>query len=216
MRRVRLPLSLVIGLGLIAGPASAAPSVELAPPSDIISFDHGAAVPGGHPLSPFSSVSQPVLPGSSADGKGDSGGEQTDGDCPVIGTAEKRFAEKINRARARRDRRPVSLDLEISAAAAVHSRAMKRQARLYHTGEDALRRRVTRWELLGENVGRGGDADSLHRAFMDSPDHRRTVVDQRFRHVGVAIVRDENQIWMTVLLETKSDPGTRVSMPEGC
>jgi uncharacterized protein YkwD len=51
---------------------------------------------------------------------------------------------------------------------------------------------------------------------MDSPSHRRTVVDKMFRHVGVAIVRDEHQIWMTVLLETKSDPGTRVSMPKGC
>ena len=213
MRNTLLPLSLVVAIGLLAGPAAGATSVELAPPSGLISFDEGAAPPEwAHPLSPISNIARP----GSADGKGDSAGDQTDAKCPVIGTAEKRFAEKINRARARRDRRPVSLDLEISAAAAVHSRAMKRQARLYHTGEDALRRRVTRWEVLGENVGRGGDADSLHRAFMASPSHRRTVVDKMFRHVGVAIVRDENQIWMTVLLETKSDPGTRVSMPKGC
>ena len=111
MSRVLLPLSFVVGIGLVAGPAAAAPSVEIAPPSDIIAFDAAALSDNAHPPSPFSSVVQPVIPGPSGDGKGDPGGEESNADCPVIGTAEERFAEKINRARARRDRRPVSLDL---------------------------------------------------------------------------------------------------------
>jgi uncharacterized protein YkwD len=215
LKAALLPLSLVVGIGLIAAPAAADTSVDLLAPSNVISFDGGAAVPDeSHPLSPFSSISQPLVPGAN-DGKGgeEEAPEET---CPVVGNAEKDFAAKVNKARARRDRKPVNLDLEISAVAAVHSRAMRRQARLYHTGEEQLRKRVTRWELLGENVGRGMDSDSLHKAFMESTGHRRTIMDTRFRHLGVAIVRDDNQVWMTVLFESQIDPGTRVDMPKGC
>lgn len=217
MKAALLPLSLVVGIGLIAAPAAADTSVDLLAPSNVISFDGGAAVPdAAHPLSPFSSISQPLVPGANADGKGGEEEEASEETCPVVGNAERDFAAKINKARARRDKKPVNLDLEISAVAAVHSRAMRRQARLYHTGEEQLRKRVTRWELLGENVGRGMDSDSLHRAFMESTGHRRTILDERFRHLGVAIVRDDNQVWMTVLFESQIDPGTRVDMPKGC
>jgi uncharacterized protein YkwD len=218
LRIAVLPLSLVVGIGLVAAPAIAAPSLDLLPPSNVISFDDGAAITdGNHPLAPFSSISQPLGPGASVDDRSAGGGEEpAEETCPVLKASEKGYVDKINKARARRGKRPVSLDLEISAVAAVHSRAMKRQSELYHTGEQQLRKRVTRWELLGENVGRGGDGDSLHRAFMASPDHRRTVLDESFRHVGVAIVRDNDQVWMTVLLESQIDPGTRVKMPEGC
>ena len=216
MKAALLPLSLVVGIGLIAAPAAAETSVDLLAPADVISFDGGAAVPdAGHSLSPFSSISRPVIPGS-IDGKGGDQEEAPEETCPVVGNAEKDFATKINKARARRDKKPVNLDLEISAVAAVHSRAMRRQARLYHTGEEQLRKRVTRWELLGENVGRGMDSDSLHKAFMESTGHRRTILDERFRHLGVAIVRDDNQVWMTVLFESQIDPGTTVDMPKGC
>lgn len=216
MRAALLPLSFVVGIGLIAAPAAATPSVDLLAPSDVISFDGGAAVPdASQALSPFSSISPPLLPGANSDGK-DGEEEAPERTCPVIGKAERDFAEKINKARARRGKKPVNLDLEISAVAAVHSRAMRRQARLYHTGEDQLRRRVTRWELLGENVGRGMDSDSLHKAFMASTGHRRVILDERFRHLGVAIVRDDGQVWMTVLFESQIDPGTRVDMPKGC
>jgi uncharacterized protein YkwD len=217
LRIALLPLSLVIGIGLVVAPAAAGPSVDLLAPSNVISFDGGAAVPDAtHPLSPIANISQPLMPGANVDGKGGDQEEAPEETCPVLGNAEKEFASKINKARARRDKKPVNLDLEISAVAAVHSRAMRRQARLYHTGEEQLRKRVTRWELLGENVGRGMDSDSLHRAFMESTGHRRVVLDERFRHLGVAIVRDDNQVWMTVLFESQIDPGTRVDMPKGC
>lgn len=215
MKKALCLSSVVLCVSLIVGPASATEQVvELAPAMDIISNDIG--LPGAtNPFAPLADLYEPLLPPAADDG--DASAEQEGGkNCKVIGRDERRFVEKINRARARRDRRPVNIDMHISAVGAVHSRAMKRQAVLRHTGERKLRERVTRWELLGENVGRGGDVDSLHQAFMDSADHRRTVLDREFRYVGVGIARDENQIWVTVLLESHIDPGTTMRLPEGC
>jgi hypothetical protein len=204
---------IVVCISLFTGSAGASQQavVELAPPTEIISNDIGL----DDPFAPLADLYEPLLPPVATDDRNAGGDEGTQG-CKVIGSEERRFADKINKARARRDRKPVNIDMHISAVAAVHSRAMKREAQLRHTGERKLRERVTRWELLGENVGRGGDVDSLHQAFMESEGHRRTVVDKEFRYVGVGIARDENQIWVTVLFESHIDPGTTMKLPEGC
>jgi uncharacterized protein YkwD len=207
--------SLVLSLALIAGPASASEQfVELAPATEIISND---AIGLPDPFAPLADLYRPLLPPVSTDDRNASAGDQEGSKgCKVVGSEEQRFAEKINKARARRDRKPVHIDMHISAVAATHSRAMKREAQLRHTGERKLRERVTRWELLGENVGRGGTVDSLHQAFMESEGHRQTVVSKEFRYVGVGIARDEDQIWVTVLFESQIDPGTTMKLPEGC
>ena len=205
----------LVCISLFTGSAGASEQfVELAPPSDIISNDD-IGLPD--PFAPLADLYKPLLPPVSPDDRNASGGDQDGGKgCKVVGSEESRFAEKINKARARRDRKPVNIDMHISAVAATHSRAMKREAQLRHTGERKLRERVTRWELLGENVGRGGTVDSLHQAFMESEGHRKTVVSKEFRYVGVGIARDEDQIWVTVLFESHIDPGTTMKLPEGC
>ena len=136
--------------------------------------------------------------------------------CKLVTSEERDFAKKVNRARQRRDLRKLDVDEDLSHVAAAHSREMRRQDRLFHTPEGTLRERVTRWELLAENVGRGGSIDSLHRAFMESDPHRHNVATKEFRHLGVGIARDGDVIWITVLFEATDDPGTSMEMPEGC
>ena len=215
MKKVLGLSCIFVCISLFAGSAGASQEVvELAPPTDIISND---AIGLPDPFAPLADLYKPLLPPVSTDDRNAGAGSQEGGKgCKVVGSEERRFAEKINRARARRDRKPVNIDMQISAVAATHSRAMKREAQLRHTGERKLRERVTRWELLGENVGRGGTVDSLHQAFMESEGHRRTVIDKEFRYVGVGIARDEDQIWVTVLFESQIDPGTTMRLPEGC
>lgn len=220
-------VTLLVAMALSAGPAAATDSfVEPLPPKPLLSIDDRVTpsddlgqsdveilgvetfrpAPGPLPLP----TAVPTAPSAGQDQ------EEEEPKCKILGADEKRLAEKINRARDRRERPDVNLDRQISAVAAVHSRAMKRQARLYHTPDGQLRSRVTRWRLLGENVGRGGDIDSLHEAFMASRDHRKAVTDNEFRHVGVGIARDGNQIWVTVLFEAENNPGTTMMLPEGC
>jgi uncharacterized protein YkwD len=90
---------------------------------------------------------------------------------------------------------------------------MVRKDLLHHTSESALRRRVTNWSTLGENVGVGGTVDSLHAAFMASPAHKDNVLYTSFRHVGIGVVERNGRMWVTVIFEAQTDPGTTLNMP---
>lgn len=126
---------------------------------------------------------------------------------------EKGFAWKINQARTGRGLGKLSLDPELSKAAKVHTREMAERASLYHTPSDALRARVTNWVVLGENVGVGAGVSSLHNAFMNSPVHKDNVLHTGYRHVGIGVLNRDGRMWVTVLFEGVTDPGTPLRMP---
>jgi uncharacterized protein YkwD len=44
------------------------------------------------------------------------------------------------------------------------------------------------WQKLGENVGRGGTISQVHLAYLNSPGHRRNILDPAFNQVGAAAV----------------------------
>lgn len=44
------------------------------------------------------------------------------------------------------------------------------------------------WQRLGENVGRGGSIGPVQTAFMNSPGHRKNILDRGFNQVGVGAV----------------------------
>ena len=44
------------------------------------------------------------------------------------------------------------------------------------------------WQKLGENVGQGGNVDSLLQAFVNSPAHYQNLVDPAFNYVGIGVV----------------------------
>lgn len=118
---------------------------------------------------------------------------------------EKRFARLINVARTATN---LTLDPQLSKAAKVHTREMVRANSLHHTPSDVLRRRVTNWVELGENVGVGNTVTSLHQAFMNSPAHRDNIVRSSYRYVGVGVIRKDGRMWVTVLFEARSNPGS--------
>ena len=121
---------------------------------------------------------------------------------------ERSFVRKMNRARIEEGHAPLKLDLEVSKVSKVHTRAMAKDASLYHTSSATLSRRVTNWILLGENVGVGGTVSSLHRAFMESPHHRANIMLPQFQYVGVGAVMAGDRLWVTVTFEAKSNPGS--------
>ena len=158
--------------------------------------------------------------GGSGGGSGGSGGSGGGGTAEPVcwqwTPAEQEFHAKINQERERREIPRLRLDPELSKVAERHSYEMREAGRLYHTPEDKLRNRVTRWEILGENVGVGASADSLHRAFMDSDAHRRIILHRPFNYVGVGVKLDGDRMWVTVIFEAYLDPGTTLEMPPGC
>jgi uncharacterized protein YkwD len=128
--------------------------------------------------------------------------------------SEKQFARKINRARDRVGKGRLKLDPELSKAARSHTFGMARKDLLYHTPGDRLTKKVTNWSTLGENVGVGNWVGELHDAFMASHGHRDNILYSGFTHVGVGVVIDKNnRMWVTVIFEGRTDPGTTMPMP---
>ena len=148
-----------------------------------------------------------LLPASTA------GAGSGDNQCWNFKSSERGFARKMNGARASRGLGKLKLDPELSKAAKVHTWEMVRKAELHHTTSDDLRRRVTNWVLLGENVGVGATVSSLHEAFMNSPAHRDNVMHTLYRHVGISAVKKDGRMWVTIIFEAMTDPGTPLNMP---
>lgn len=127
--------------------------------------------------------------------------------------AERGFTRATNEDRRRLGRSSLNLDPELSQAARKHTREMTSRNLLHHTSSDALRRRVTFWTLLGENVGVGNTVESLQKAFMDSPGHRDNILYGTFRHIGIGTRKAHGRLWVTVLFEARDNPGTSLRMP---
>lgn len=155
---------------------------------------------------PFPSVREPALNTSAAF-------RVLDNECWTYRRSERLFSRLMNDAREKAGLPRLSLDPEASKVARRHTREMIDKNLLHHTPSSSLVRRVTRWAILGENVGVGGTVDSLHKAFMDSPPHRANVLYTKFRHVGVGVAMGNGRMWVTVILENRLDPGTRLRMP---
>ena len=133
--------------------------------------------------------------------------------CWRTKAAERAFAKRINSARERNGRSRLRLDPELGKASRSHTQGMAHRASLYHTPEGRFGRKITNWTILGENVGVGNDVYELHRAFMNSPEHRENVLYSPYTYVGVGVIERAGRMWVTVTFESRSDPGTRQRMP---
>lgn len=135
-----------------------------------------------------------------------------DSKCWRYKESESSFAKAMNGARTVAGLRKLSLDPELSKAARKHAREMVDADLLHHTTSGKLRSRITNWSILGENVGVGSTVTTLHTAFMNSPAHRDNILYRSFRHVGVGVITTD-RMWVTVIFEATSDPGTTLRMP---
>lgn len=136
-----------------------------------------------------------------------------DNRCYTFTAAERGFTANMNDERRQRGIGTMKLDPELSRAAMKHTREMIRSKTLKHTTTSQLSRRVTNWVTLGENVGVGSEVDSLHSAFMNSPAHKDNILYSTFNNVGVGAANADGRMWVTVIFEARSNPGTRLAMP---
>jgi uncharacterized protein YkwD len=107
------------------------------------------------------------------------------------------FLRLINDERADHGRGGLALSGRISSAAKTHSDRMADRGALFHTGSLSRILRGTSWQIAGENVGAGGDAQAVFDAFMASPEHRRNVLRGSFDHVGIGVTSSDGDLWVT-------------------
>ena len=127
--------------------------------------------------------------------------------------AERRFTKKMNYARSQKGLAKMRLDKQMSRVARIHSKQMADRNYIYHSSPNELMSRITRERLLSENVGRGGDVSGVHKAFMGSSAHRDNILRSSWRHVGVGTVTSNGVLYVTVVFESRQDPGTTVNPP---
>ena len=119
---------------------------------------------------------------------------------PALGGA---ILSRLNAVRAARGLGRLRLSSELAAAARLHSRQMATTGRFQHESSDGspFWRRVERYYASAGfrtwNVGEtllwwspGTTAANVVAAWLASPEHRRILLDPRWRQVGVGVVHD--------------------------
>jgi uncharacterized protein YkwD len=111
---------------------------------------------------------------------------------------EQRVLELINQERARAGLAPVSYNGALDNAAEKHAQHMSIVGKMAHEGigdgDPGERIRAEGWrKAWGENVATGQTSpEQVVREWMNSPDHRRNILDPNFRTMGVGYVTAGN------------------------
>lgn len=124
------------------------------------------------------------------------------------------MATLSNDAREEQGHPALVLDRELSLVARTHTADMIETDQLEHTAPAQLAGWTTNWVELTENIGKGSTVESLFETFMDSAPHRYRILRERYNHVGIGILVDDlGQMWVTMVLESRRDPGTSLPRP---
>jgi uncharacterized protein YkwD len=109
--------------------------------------------------------------------------------------SERQLFEALNRARLAQGLSALRWDDVLFKAARLHALRMMNLNRLEHQlpGEPNLEERLTqagaRFSVIAENIAVGPNPETIHSGWMDSPGHRRNILDVRVDSVGIAVVR---------------------------
>ena len=109
-------------------------------------------------------------------------------------SVEQTFTDSINKARAAQGLPQLATRASLVSVARSWAQTMAGEAKLYHN--PSLTSQVTNWRWVGENVGYGPDALTVHVAFMNSPGHRANILDSDYTEVGVGAVTVNGRVWV--------------------
>jgi len=103
------------------------------------------------------------------------------------GSEESCFLSAINAARTSAGAAPLSTNGDLLGIARAWSQAMADAGHIFHD-TNIPNVAPSNWQTLGENVGVGPTCDSIAQAFMNSPEHRKNILDTSYTTVGVGVV----------------------------
>jgi len=114
-----------------------------------------------------------------------------------------RLVSLINNARAQNGLKALTVTSGTSTVAANWTNHLDQQQALSHNpdlGHQLETHGSPDWTAYGENVGDGptSSADTLFKAYMNSPEHRDNILGSRFRYLGIGVVFDGSTAWNTL------------------
>jgi hypothetical protein len=108
-----------------------------------------------------------------------------------------------NADRVAKKLRALSTAEDLGRFAQQRAEEMARSGRLAHTV--GLGTKITGWQRLGENVGRGPTLQEIQTAFMASPSHRENILDPDFTQIGVGVTSDgKDYLYVAVIFRLPS------------
>jgi uncharacterized protein YkwD len=121
----------------------------------------------------------------------------------VIPGLASKVVSLTNDARAKHGCGPLRVDGGLMRSARTHSLEMARMGQLTHNSPDG----ASPWDRMeragyrhgaAENIGAGySTADEAVRGWLDSPDHRKNILDCRLKAIGVGVASGPNGPWWT-------------------
>lgn len=121
-------------------------------------------------------------------------------------TDEAKFVSLINQERSSRGLRTLVVKSDLVSVARKHSADMAAKGTIWHG--DSTPYKISGWTIYGENVGMGPTVADLHRAFMDSPDHRANILEKAFNQIGVGVVIKDGTIFVTEIFVKRGSTTT--------
>ena len=122
--------------------------------------------------------------------------------------SEAGFLAKINASRAANGLAALSVDGGLRNHARNHTQDMIDADEIYHSSSDELKAAAgSGWSKLGENVGRGGTVESLHKAFMESAGHKANILGD-YNYAGIGTASSDGVLYVTVVFMKKGGGST--------
>jgi uncharacterized protein YkwD len=108
-----------------------------------------------------------------------------------------RARDLINAYRKTKGLKPLSLDAELTSAAAAHAKDLAKWDRISHYGSDGsnpwdrVKRAGYNAKVAAENVGTGQSSfDEVLKGWKESPGHNRNLLMNDVDNMGIALVRE--------------------------
>jgi uncharacterized protein YkwD len=129
-----------------------------------------------------------------------SGGSSPAGSA--LSTEETRFVDLLNAERSSAGLATLAVNSGAASVARSWASQLAQSGNLDHNpnlASDISANVTASWVRIGENVGSGGDTDSVHRAMIASSSHRSNILDSAYDIVGVGVVRSGSTLWMATV-----------------
>jgi hypothetical protein len=111
------------------------------------------------------------------------------------GATAGQFVSLTNSARAAHGVHSLATASDLTSVAQRQAQRMADKGELFHNPN--LTSEVHNWQKVGENVGYGPDAQAIHNAFMNSPDHRANILDRAYTQLGIGVVVKNGVVWVS-------------------
>lgn len=139
-------------------------------------------------------------------------GERVTSDGPG---AEQLMVDLVNAERRGAGLSPLTVNAELAAVARRFSQEMMRRGVVAHTlegagnVEDRVRGAGIAFVEVAENLARSGDVEDAHRGLMNSPGHRANILHPRVEEIGVGIMKQNDDLFITQLFLRAPPPFVR-------